>query len=133
MFTYIAYFYLLTPLPPFFSLSTQFFFFFGCPTAYGVPGPHIRSKPQLGPKLPQLQQCGILNLLCRTCTPALPKAPMKMILLHHSRNSKMLLFFFHYKQIAELRQHSATPEGLFSHQRKVINITGTDFWNSDNV
>ena len=36
-----------------------FFFFFGCPMACGVPGPGIRSKPQLWPTL-QLWQCRIL-------------------------------------------------------------------------
>ena len=40
-----------------------FFLFFGCPEAYGVPGPGIGSKPLLQP-IPQLQQCQILNLLC---------------------------------------------------------------------
>ena len=32
-----------------------FFFFFGCPTAYGVPRPGIRSQLELCPK-PQLWQ-----------------------------------------------------------------------------
>ena len=40
------------------------FSFFGCPVAYGVPGPGIRSEPQSWPK-PQLWQHWILNPLCR--------------------------------------------------------------------
>lgn len=39
---------------------TTFFFFFGHPSAYGVPGLGIRSKLQLQPK-PQLQQCQTLT------------------------------------------------------------------------
>ena len=35
-----------------------FFFFFGQPSAYGIPGPGIRSEPQLW-------QCQILNPLCQ--------------------------------------------------------------------
>ena len=53
-----------------------FFFFFFChPTAYGVPGPGIRSEPQLWltPHTPQLWQCQVINLLCQvrnwTCVP----------------------------------------------------------------
>ena len=53
-----------------------FFFFFGHPMVYGVPGPGIRSEPQLWPK-PQVWQCQILNPLCRardrTCTPLFPR------------------------------------------------------------
>ena len=45
----------------------------------------------------------------------------------------LFLFVFDYKQIAELTQHSATPDGLFSHQRSVISLTGTDFRISDNL
>uniref|UniRef100_A0A8C3X037 Cation channel sperm-associated auxiliary subunit delta n=1 Tax=Catagonus wagneri TaxID=51154 RepID=A0A8C3X037_9CETA len=40
-----------------------FFFCFGHPTAYGVPGPGIRSKPQEQP-VQQWQQCQILKPLC---------------------------------------------------------------------
>lgn len=40
-----------------------FFPFFGCSTAYGVPGTWITSKPHLGPR-PQLQQCSIFNPRC---------------------------------------------------------------------
>ena len=59
-----------------FSLSVSLsLFFFGRLAAYGVPGPGIRSKPQLRPK-PQLCQRGILKALCqagdRTYMPALP-------------------------------------------------------------
>ena len=58
-------------------------FFFGCLAAYGVSRPGIRSKLQVQPK-PQLQQCQILNPLCRagdqTCVPALPRC-------HWSRNT----------------------------------------------
>ena len=36
-----------------------YFFFFGCPTPYGVPGPGIRSEPQLWP-MSQLQQYQIV-------------------------------------------------------------------------
>ena len=35
------------------------FFLFGCPGAYGVPGPGIKSELKLQP-VPQLQQCWIL-------------------------------------------------------------------------
>ena len=42
--------------------KTEFFFFF-CPTAYGVPRPETGSKPQLQ-AIPQLPQCQILNPLC---------------------------------------------------------------------
>ena len=41
------------------SFFSCFFFFFGLPVAYGVPGPGIRSEPQLQP-VPQLQQYQIL-------------------------------------------------------------------------
>ena len=60
---------------------------FWLPSAYVVPGPVIRSEPQLWP---QLQQCRILNPLCKardwTCVPALPRH-CQSILLHHSGNS----------------------------------------------
>ena len=39
------------------------FFLFGCPTAYGIPRPGIRSGLQFWPIL-QLWQCQILNPLC---------------------------------------------------------------------
>ena len=39
---------------------------------------------------------------------------------------------FTYKQIAELTQHSATPDKLFLH-RGVINLTHTDFRISDDL
>ena len=54
------------------SYICVFLFFFGHPTAYRVPRPGIRSKPQLPPTL-QLWQCRILNPLCGnrngTCVP----------------------------------------------------------------
>ena len=58
--------------------------------AYRVPGPRIRSEPQLWP-VPQLWQRGTLNQLCqardRTCVPALQRH-----LLHHSRNNESNCF-----------------------------------------
>ena len=39
----------------FIYMKVNFFFFFGCPAAYGVLRPGIRSKPLLQPR-PQLQQ-----------------------------------------------------------------------------
>ena len=62
----------------FFSFFLLFSFFsFGCPMAYGVPRPGIRSELQLRPRL-QLWPCWILNPLCRamdqTCVPALPRS-----------------------------------------------------------
>ena len=63
------------------ELNTQFspwdfFFFPGCPAAYGAPRPGIRSELQSPPKL-KLQQCQILNSLCwardRTRVPLLPR------------------------------------------------------------
>lgn len=45
------------------SWTFFFFFFFGHPTAYEVPGPGIRSEPQVQPK-PQLQS---FNSLCPLC------------------------------------------------------------------
>ena len=52
----------------------NFFFFFGCLVAYGIPRPGIISKPQLWPKL-QLKQHQILNPLLRatdqTCIPVI--------------------------------------------------------------
>ena len=41
-----------------------FFSHFGCPAAYGAPGPGIRFEPQF-PPTPQLWQHQILNLLCQ--------------------------------------------------------------------
>ena len=46
-----------------YHLNLFFSFFFGFPASYGVPGPRIRSEPQLPPK-PHLQQPWILNPLC---------------------------------------------------------------------
>ena len=52
------------------------FYFSGCPKAYGVSRPGIRSELQLQPK-PQLRRCQILNPLCQagdqTCVPGLPR------------------------------------------------------------
>ena len=67
-----------TVFNPMATLQTFTFFFFsflGCPMAYGVPGPGMRSELQLQPK-PELWPCRILNPLCRagdwTCVPGLP-------------------------------------------------------------
>ena len=58
------------------QLDLYFILFFCHPTAYGVPGPGIRSELQLQPKL-QLRQCPIRNPVCwardRICIPALPR------------------------------------------------------------
>ena len=58
------------------SNQRDLYFFFGHPTAYGVPGLGIRSELQLQPK-PQLRQCPIRNPVCwardRICIPALPR------------------------------------------------------------
>ena len=40
------------------------FYFFGCPTAYGIPGLVIRSELQLQPR-PQLCNAGSFNPLCQ--------------------------------------------------------------------
>ena len=69
----------------------NFFVCFGHPTAYGVPGPGIRSEPQLQCTL-KLWQCQILNPLCQardqTLHPSTSEIPP--ILLYHSGNSYML-------------------------------------------
>ena len=56
-----------------FISSQFFFFFFGHPAVHGVPGPGIRSEPQLWPQL----KCWISNALCQagdqTCIPVLPR------------------------------------------------------------
>ena len=56
--------------------SILFFFFFGCPMAYRVLRPGIRSEFQIWPK-PQLRQHQILNPQCQAgdwiCIPALPR------------------------------------------------------------
>ena len=65
----------LPVIPPFFPL-------FGCPVAYGVPRPGIRSKMQLRPTL-QLLQCWILNLLSQHSRDAADP-------LRYSRNSSLL-------------------------------------------
>ena len=68
-----------------------FFSFFGCPMAYGIPGPGIRSKLQLRPK-PQLWQLQIPNTLCWWGSDLHPSAPkMPQILLHHSNMWLVLL------------------------------------------
>ena len=58
------------------SLTIFYLFYFILPRAYGVPGPGIRSEPQLQPML-QLQQHQILNLLWWTgdwnCDPELQR------------------------------------------------------------
>ena len=58
------------------ATPTPFFFSFGHPTAYRIPGSGIRSEPQSWP-MPPLWQRKILNLLCQardqTCVPALPR------------------------------------------------------------
>ena len=41
-------------------LFNFFFFFFWLPLAYGIPGPGIRSEPQLQP-MPQVWQCWALS------------------------------------------------------------------------
>ena len=66
---FLSFLYLLFP-------NMIFFFIFGCPKAYGVPRPEIRSEPKLRPKL-QLQQCQILTILRwdgdQTCVLVLPR------------------------------------------------------------
>lgn len=47
---------------PHFFVVYFLFFIFGCPSAYGVAGPGIRSEPQFQPQL-QLQDLWILNPL----------------------------------------------------------------------
>ena len=64
-----------------------FFFFFGCPTAYGVLRPGFRSKPKLWLKL-QLWQHWILNRGSHLHSSA-PKMPL--IPLCHSGNSTFFL------------------------------------------
>ena len=54
----------LTDLSACFEVCFFLFFLFGHSIAYGVPGPGIRSEPQLGPKL---QHRWILNPLCPLC------------------------------------------------------------------
>ena len=61
------------------------FLIFGCPSAYGLPGPGIRSHPQFQPKL---RQHWILNPPCRAGGEPASSAPQApLILLHHSGNS----------------------------------------------
>ena len=71
------------------------FFFFGCPVAYRVPWPGIRSESQLWPK-PQLRQWQILKWLCwagdQTCVPVLQDTAV----LHHNGNSRISFFFFFF-------------------------------------
>ena len=64
-----------------------FFFFFDLPTAYGVPGPGIRSELWLR-HMPTLRQHQIHNPLGwgLNLRPSAPETPP--ILLHHSRNSR---------------------------------------------
>ena len=75
--------------------SKVFVFFFGCPVAYGVPGPGIRSKPRLWPQL-QLQQCWILNPVCRAGGSNLRPSALKRlpIPLCYSGNSYKVVFGF---------------------------------------
>ena len=69
-----------TPLDPLFLISAEVTIFFslhfGCPLAYGAPGPGFRSEPLWHPK-PPLWQRWILNSLCQaedqTQVPALPR------------------------------------------------------------
>ena len=63
---------------------------FGCPTAYGVPGPGIRSEPRLG-------SVGSFNQLCQAGESNLSPGATEMlpILLCHSRNSHVGNFLIH--------------------------------------
>ena len=71
------------------------FFIFGCPTAYRVPRPGVRSKLQSQPN-PQLQHCQILNPLGWAGDQNLRPSTLKtsLILLCHSGNSCHTVFIF---------------------------------------
>ena len=90
-----------------------FFPCFGCPTAYGVPRPGIRSELQLRPK-PQLQQSGPLTHRTRPETELRPRAPRKTpIPLRHSRNS--LPRFFDRPYFSYLLRYLLDLLFLFEH------------------
>ena len=70
-------------------------FYFGRPTAYGLPGPGIRSDLLSQPK-PEVWQRQIPIQVCQArdqaCIPALPRHPP--ILLRPSRSSKISIYTF---------------------------------------
>ena len=70
--------------------------FFGCPAIYGVPGPGIRSKPQLGVH----HSCGNAGSLTYSAEPGTESAFQCYrdvpIPLHHSRNSTFNVFDLTY-------------------------------------
>ena len=75
-----------------------YFFFFGCPVAYGVPGPEIKSEPQLQPMLQLWQMDPFLTYCIR-----LGMESMSLLLqrYHHFAPQQELLsqIFFNYSSI----------------------------------
>ena len=78
-----------------FAFPLFFFFFFGHPMAYGVPGPGIRSKPQLQPK-PQLWQCWILNPLCWAGVELMSQHSQDTANSIEPKNIRIIIAFHHW-------------------------------------
>lgn len=86
--------------------SSCFFFFFGCHATYGVPRPKIRFELQL-PPTQQLQQ-PIVQGWGWNLHPGAEE--MLLIPLHHSRNSRLLVFARMFYQTKDKHSNITTKQ-----------------------